>query len=196
MIIGEKVGVIAIIVVMALTVVTILFLRYRIIATKKTIEEFDQSARLSKALESNITKYEERLITLRNALVILKEEGGRVPSAPVRDVNVVGTQQRGSENRTEGLAGKPTRKPSDLNTYERSLGSNWLNVKNNDMDNTHQVRKLLNELGLPESRHDDEEKAQYENYCILRKATKQCVVGRKDCVDHCNPLDSVSYIWG
>lgn len=194
MLVCDKVGVIAIIVVMALMLGTILLLRYRIRATKKTIEEFDQSERLSKALESNITKYEERLNTLRNALVILKEDT-LAPGASARDVNVVGARH-GSKDRTEGLVAKSTRKPSSLNTYERSLGSSWLNVKNNDMDNTPLVRKLLKELGLPESSNPDEEKAHYENYCILRKATRQCVVGRKDCVDHCNPPDSTAKIWG
>lgn len=186
MIVGEKFSAIAIIVVAALMLATTLFLRRRIIAKEHTIERFDESERLSKALESNISEYEARLNTLRNALAILKEDG--VKSHPAPRAPAVRKVRMATPN--------PKRKVSDLNTYERSLGANWLNVKNNDMDNTHQVRKLLKELGLPESRNDDDEKAQYENYCTLRKATKQCVVGRKDCVDHCNPPDSVSKIWG
>lgn len=174
-------------------ILMIVALKQRIDEKRRIVEKFDQNSRLSKSLEDGIIEHQKKLNTLRNALKILK--GGDEASTP----GVLVAQKGAVETSSNNIASPPpksTRRVSDLNMYEMSLGKSWLNVKNNDMDNTAIITKLLHELAIPSSKHAKKDERDYENYCIFRKATKQCVVGRTDCVDRCNPPDSKTKIWG
>lgn len=174
-------------------ILMIVALKQRIDEKRRIVEKFDQNSRLSKSLEEGIIEHQKKLNTLRNALKILTEDDASTPTAAL--VAQKGALELASNNITV-TPSKPIRRVSDLNMYEMSLGKSWMNVKNNDMDNTAIITKLLRELAIPGSKHTKKDERDYENYCIFRKATKQCVVGRTDCVDHCNPADSETKIWG
>lgn len=174
-------------------ILMIVALKQRVDEKRLIVEKFDQNSRLSKSLEHGIIEHQRKLNTLRNALKILTEDDASTPArALVAQKEAIET----SSNNIASTPSKPTRRVSDLNMYEMSLGKSWLNVKNNDMDNTAIITKLLRDLTIPGSKHAKKDERDYENYCIFRKATKQCVVGRTDCVDHCNPPDSKTKIWG
>ena len=173
-------------------ILMIVALKQRIDEKRRIVEKFDQNSRLSKSLEEGISEHQKKLDILRNALKILRNDDASTPGAYASQKGAVATSSNGKTS----TPSEPTRRMSDLNMYEMSLGKSWLNVKNNDMDNTAIITKLLLEIGIPSSTHAKKDERDYENYCIFRKATKQCVVGRTDCVDRCNPLDSKTKIWG
>lgn len=166
------------------------------------IEKFNENEDMLLALNVKIRDQEEKINVLKRARKIILEDDKLIQQKHKPIISETAATVSKPSTVKSKFAEKNVKKKnpkkhlSDLTMYDRSLGESWLNVKNHSMDNTQLLRQLLVDLGVETSKNVDKEKADYENYCLFRKLTKQCAPGRKDCINHCNPADSAQKIWG
>ena len=150
------------------------FLRYKITSKRNVVEEFSKEESMLKELQERVTNQEKEIIKLKTNAEHFVDKSN---DAQVKNK-------------------KPKKTLADLTTYDLSFGMSYLNVKNHSMDNTKIVEQLLRDLGVEPSKESDKELKDHQNYCLYRKVTNQCKIGRKDCKDVCNSAKSKSRIWG